>query len=116
MNSEVLEIWKGPWIFDRGVGLKMKGYPTNEEEFIKYLAGHSCHPVASRRILKRLKEVNKDRLTVMPHLPFAEIARDLKKMGVVLTIVKPQRKWYPKYDENPPYPEEYLPERIKKIL
>ncbi len=108
-NKQLKLIWRGKWIFDVGVGLKLKGYPNDENDFIKLLALHSCHPEASKRIMSRIKRFGYDKLTVMNALPFYDIKLGLEKLGVKLTIIKPKPNWSDNYKDIDKYiPIEYL--------
>lgn len=109
MNKQLRLIWRGKWIFDAVVGLKLKGYPNNEKAFIELLASHSCHPSASNRIMDRIKRFGFDKLTVMNALPFYDIKLELEKLDVKLTIIKPKHNWVDNYKDIDKYiPIEYL--------
>ncbi len=97
-----------------GVGLKLENYPNNEKKFYWIVAQEGCHPKATKRILDRIKLNGYDLLTVMSLLKFDWIIRELKEIGVVVTIIKPLENWEDKFKDGE-WPKEALPERFKNI-
>lgn len=90
-RPEFNSYFSGAWDYDssEGVGLKLTGFPMDLNKFIDLLHGESCNPVATRRILKELKEKNVKYTTLMSHLNFNFIGDTLKEIGVKMEIVPP---------------------------
>lgn len=95
----------------RGTGLKLEGYPTDEDKFFWILVQNGCHPNGVKRILNRIKENSYDLLTVQSTLHFDEIKAALKTVAVEMSFIEPQEDWYNKY--NDPFPEEIIEEVMK---
>lgn len=93
-NIKFDRYFKGDWTFsyDDGVGLKLTGFPSNEQAFLDILQDESCNPVAARRILASLKKEGVRYTTVMSYLNFNFIGDELKKVGVRMEIVAPGGK------------------------
>ena len=85
------DLWGGPWEHEpsAGVGLRFSGYPSDEAKFIGVLQSESCNPVACRRILLELRTKGEKFTTVMSFLPFNNLAREFKALGVNLEVVEP---------------------------
>lgn len=98
---------------DKGTGLKLEGYPTDEKKFYWIVAQEGCHPKATLRILERIRLNGHDLLTVMSHLRFDWIINELKEVGVTVTYVEPQLDWKNKYEDGD-WPEESLPDGFIK--
>ena len=84
----------------RGVGLKLVGYPSDEEAFFWILAQEGCHPKAVKRILERLKTNGFDLLTVMDGIYFDWVREQLKTISVEMTFIKPLDDWEPLYKDG----------------
>lgn len=67
----------------------MSGRPTDPHQFIELLQGHSCNPIATRRILEELEAGKTKLTTVSDFLPFNDIGDKLAALGVTLQIVPP---------------------------
>ncbi len=97
-----------------GTGLRLDGYPTDENRFFWITAQESCHPKAAQRILNRIRENSYDLLTVMNRLNFEWLRIELGKIGVTMTFIEPQKNWTAKYDDGD-WPKEALPKKIAKF-
>lgn len=86
--------WPDPWPYphELGVGLRLTGYPRNEEEFLQFLYAESCNPVAARRILRELKEKGEKLTTVQPSFNFARLGDEFARLGVKMEVVPPYDK------------------------
>lgn len=81
-----------PWCESLGVGLRLTGYPRDEEQFLQFLYAESCNPVAARRILKELKEKGEKLTTVQPSFNFARLGDEFGRLGVKMEVVPPYDK------------------------
>lgn len=86
--------WPDPWPWEEhlGVGLRLTGYPRNEEEFLQFLYAESCNPVAARRILKELKQNGVKLTTVQPSFNFARLGDEFERLGVKMEVIPPYDK------------------------
>jgi hypothetical protein len=106
----------GPWPHhpSDGVGMRFEGLPNDKDGFIEFLMDFSCGPSAGKRIYSRISEFGYDMLTVMSLLPFDEIAVGLKKFGVTMSIIPPQAGWKPRFHNDDPFPESFVPPHMRK--
>lgn len=85
------DYFKEEWSYEsvQGVGIKLSGYPNDITMFIDLLQGESCNPVATRRILEELKQNGIKYTTLMSHLNFNRIGKELHNLGVTMEVVAP---------------------------
>ncbi len=72
-----------------GQGIHFIGFPTDIDQFNWILNKEGCHPKAAKRILDRLKLNGEDKLTVMEHLNFIWIRKELLKINVNMLFIDP---------------------------
>lgn len=86
--------WTDPWPWDEsmGVGLRLTGYPRNEQEFLGFLHEESCNPVAALRILNDLKKHGEKLTTVQPSFNFARLGDEFGRLGVKMEVIAPIEK------------------------
>ena len=86
--------WPDPWPFppEMGVGLRLTGYPSSEQEFLQFLYAESCNPVAALRILRELKEKGEKLTTVQPSFNFARLGDEFGRLGVKMEVIPPYDK------------------------
>ena len=96
-----------------GVGLRFDNYPNDLKKFYWVLAKEGCHPKAADRILDRIRVKGYDLLTVMSHLNFDWIIRELSTIGVVVTLIEPLEGWVGYKFDDGAWPQEVLDEVFK---
>ncbi len=95
-NSIYTNSW--PYEPSEGVGLEFTGTITDTVGLIDMMwHGYSCHPTIGKEIVDELITTGVRRTTVMSHLNFDQLAKDLKVFGVTIKIVPP---WEVKYSSR----------------
>jgi len=93
------------------VGIRLEGYPQNEEKFYWILAQESCHPKATKRILERIKLNGFDLLTITVRVNVEWVREALKEVGVQMTYIPPLDNWKDNYNDGA-----WDEELIQKVL